>query len=238
MIKDIRGGRRPGRCLLLLAAVGLFSSCANQQQYQDSVALAKQYQMERDDLDLQLARMQEQMRELEAQLTDESIRSLEASFHRGAEEKLRLLEQQIGELGRPLEDIERFDVEGGYIFMIQDKLLFESGKADLGDEGAAELDKISAEIGAMPHGVIWVRGHTDSDRVAKPETLERFPYGNIQLSASRAVAVAARMAMSTGIDDSRIRIMGFGPHEPLYPNDSADNKRRNRRVEIFISDAE
>ena len=32
-------------------------------------------------------------------------------------------------------------------------------------------------------------------------------------------------------------VAGFGPHEPIVANDSADNKRLNRRVEIFVQDA-
>lgn len=238
MSKDIRGGRRLLRRLGLVVAAGLASSCANQQQYMDAVALAKQYQTDNYDLALELERMRVEVDRLETQLTDESIRSLEASFHRGAEEKLRQLEQQLGELNRPLQDIERFDVEGGYIFMIQDKLLFESGQAELGSEGSEALSGISAEIAAMPYGMVWVRGHTDSDPVKKPETLERFPHGNIQLSAERAVAVAARLMGSKSIPAEDIRIMGFGPHEPLYPNDSPSNKKLNRRVEIFVSNAE
>ena len=98
--------------------------------------------------------------------------------------------EQIDALGRPQEDVETFDVAGGYVVMIQDKLLFESGKADLGPEGQAALREIANQIKATPHKQVFVRGHTDSDPVKKPETLERFPHGNIQLSAERAVAVA------------------------------------------------
>ena len=56
----------------------------------------------------------------------------------------------FGDATGPLKDVERFDVEGGYMFMIQDKLLFESGKAELGAEGRVALLELVAEIDATP----------------------------------------------------------------------------------------
>jgi chemotaxis protein MotB len=82
-----------------------------------------------------------------------------------------------------------------------------------------------------------VRGHTDSDPVSKPSTKQKFPHGNLQLSAMRAVEVAAALAGTDKVKSRDIVVAGFGQHDPLKKNDNADNKRMNRRVEIFVADA-
>ena len=89
------------------------------------------------------------------------------------------------------------------------------------------------EIASQPFERIWVRGHTDNDPVKKPATIEKFPHGNLQLSAARAVEVAALLA-DNGIPQDRLVVAGFGPTEPVAPNDQSENKRKNRRVEIFV----
>ena len=83
-----------------------------------------------------------------------------------------------------------------------------------------------------------MRGHTDSDPVKKPGTVEKFPHGNVQLSAARALEVYAALRGMPGIDEKKIVVAGFGPNEPIEKNDSATNKQKNRRVEIFVIEDE
>ena len=100
------------------------------------------------------------------------------------------------------------------------------------------LVEVCAQITGNPHGRIWVRGHTDNDPVKRPATLEMFPHGNLQLSAARAVEVAMVMISDGKVGADDISVMGFGEHMPLKENNSADNKRFNRRVEIYVSSGE
>jgi chemotaxis protein MotB len=246
MNKHIRGGKRLAGATALLIATGLISSCESTEafgvvsmhQYDEAVASAKQSQTDYFDLEADYRRLQLDHADLQAQMRDEGMQQLSASLTSDAYDKLSELERQLSEMNRPMKDVEKFQLSDGYLYMIQDRLLFESGKADLGPDGTKALMEISKEIAAQPHGTIWVRGHTDSDPVKKPATLERFPYGNLQLSAARAVAVGALLVDSKSIKSSNVRVMGFGPHEPMAANDSADNKRMNRRVEIYVSNPE
>ncbi len=238
MIKHTQGGKRLVGATALLLVTGLSSSCTSMQEYEDAVALAKQYQTENYDLALQNERLRQDYDQLQAQLRDEGMRQFSADITEAAYQKLDSLEAQIAKMDGPIKDVERFQLSDGYVFMIQDRLLFESGKADLGGEGTKALMEISNEIAAQPHGTIWVRGHTDSDPVKKAATLERFPHGNLQLSAARAVAVGALLIQTDSIKSAEVRVMGFGPHEPVVANDSAANKRLNRRVEIYVSNPE
>ena len=107
----------------------------------------------------------------------------------------------------------------------------------MNQKGIDALKKVALDIKASPHGQIQVRGHTDSDPIKKPSTLKSFPKGNIQLSAERAVSVAVLMLKQKGLSGKDLLVLGFGSHQPLRPNNSAENKRLNRRVEIFVADA-
>jgi chemotaxis protein MotB len=233
---SMQGGKKiTGGLVGLLAALAL-SSCASQQEVQEAYGLAKQYEREKYELGQENAALRAKNERLEAQVREGDIQVLETTNPRAIRDRISDLQGKIDALGRPVGDVETFDVEGGYVVMIQDQLLFESGKAELGAEGRAALKEIAHQIRATPHQSIFVRGHTDSDPVKKPETLRAFPHGNIQLSAARAVAVAALLIETEPKLEKGVRIMGFGPHEPLKPNSSAANKRLNRRVEIFVQE--
>lgn len=79
---------------------------------------------------------------------------------------------------------------------------------------------------------LMVVGHTDDRRIAKQPTRERYP-NNWHLSAARALAVADFLR-EAGIADPRLGVAGFGSSQPVAENDSDENRRLNRRVEVFI----
>jgi chemotaxis protein MotB len=225
-------------CTGALAAFGmLFSTgCVTQRNYDDLSVALKRAQQDLYERDARIVELQNQLAQAKKTGAAMEISSMEAGMGGDLESRLSELQAKIDGLGHPLGDIERIDVEGGYVLVVQDKILFDSGSADLSAEGKKALDKVAAEIQAQPHGRIWVRGHTDSDRVSKPSTKERFPHGNLQLSAARAVEVGAQLSATGKVQASDIVVVGYGQHDPLKKNDSADNKRLNRRVEIFVSD--
>lgn len=224
---------------LALAATlfaGSFASCATQQQYDDAVSRARHYQTALNEKDKDAAELRAENERLKRQVAQNDVNALSAGYGTDLDSRISDLQSRIDGLGRPLQDIERFDVEGGYVLMVQDKILFASGSDELSTEGRGALVKIGTEISAKPHGRVWVRGHTDSDPVAKPATKEKFPHGNLELSAMRAVNVASELTSAGKVKASDVAVVGFGQHDPVKPNSSADNKRLNRRVEIFVAD--
>lgn len=226
------------------AALGLpalilcgLTSCVAQRQYDDAVASAKYHQTSLHEKERYITTLEAENDRLKRAMAMNDVTALsEAGFGGDLESRLSELQQKIDGLGRPLNDVERFEVEGGYVLMVQDKILFDSGSSELNAAGREALMKLAADIQSKPHGRIWVRGHTDSDPVSKPATKERFPLGNLQLSAMRAVEVAAQLTSAGKLDARGVAVMGFGQFDPIRPNTSADNKRLNRRVEIFVSD--
>lgn len=226
--------------LLGLAALfsPVLSSCVSQDQYNKATSLAEMYQDQVHSLENENQMIMAENNRLMSEAQDAYVRGLqEAGYDKEAQARIDELQLRISQLNRPMGDIETFRVEGGYITMIRDDLLFASGSAQLGQKGMEALKGVAMSIQASPHGQILVRGHTDSDPIKKPSTLKAFPNGNIQLSAERAVAVAVRLFKQKGISSRDVVVMGFGSHKPLRPNDSAENKRINRRVEIFVADA-
>ena len=85
------------------------------------------------------------------------------------------------------------------------------------------LERLGAAIGQDIKSRVRVEGHTDSDGSDQL---------NEELSRRRAVQVAAILE-SSGARSSQITTFGFGEHKPLFENTTAENKRRNRRVEIL-----
>lgn len=234
----LRVARGAGGLALALAVAGS-SACVSPDEYQGAKDLAKHYETRVHDLERNNEALRKESERLRSELLTSQASAIEAGFGSDYETRLREYEERLRQLNRPIGDTERFDfADGSYLVMVQDAILFDSGSATLSAEGRNKLIEIAREIRKAPHGRIWVRGHTDSDPVVRPATLQKFPHGNLQLSAARAVEVATVLGGPGGVPGKQVAVAGFGPHEPLRPNDSADNKRLNRRVEIFVARSE
>jgi len=226
-----------GKALLFAVVCVTSSACVTQRQYDDAVEFGRNQQTLLHEREQEIARLEAERERMRREMAANGVSALtDAGYGGDLESRLSELQSKIDGLGRPMGDFERIEVDGGYVLLVQDRILFASGSSDLSDEGRKTIQKIADEIDKAPHGRLQIRGHTDSDRVSKPATMERFPHGNLQLSAARAVEVAAALISSKRVESKDVTVAGFGPHEPIKPNDSADNKRLNRRVEIFVAD--
>ena len=219
---------------LSLLAIG-FTSCVAQETYDDAQLNAKHWQKMAIERDRRIAELEAEAGRLRAELDASDIQVSEAGYQ--IDERLDSLRNILSELGPNPGDVTKFQVDGGYVYRVKDSILFQLGKADVSPEGKAVLREVAADIKSRPHGKVFVRGHTDSVPVKRPETLKRFPHGNLQLSAARAIEVAALLVTEGRVADDRVVVMGFGPSEPVAANDTAENRQLNRRVEIFVSDA-
>lgn len=111
---------------------------------------------------------------------------------------------------------------------VREKGAFPSGSAFLQPKFKPVIQKIAQLLNDVP-GEITISGHTD-DRQIRSELYR----SNWDLSSQRAVAVAHEMLRVPGFEESRIIVVGKADKEPLVPNTSLNNRRRNRRVEISI----
>lgn len=114
------------------------------------------------------------------------------------------------------------------IIRVRENGSFPSGSTFLQPRFKPIIQQIGAILKDIP-GEITVTGHTDSDQVS-----DELNSNNWELSAKRAVSVAVEMLQGTGLDKSRLVVVGHADTRPLVPNNTEDNRRRNRRVEISI----
>ena len=91
---------------------------------------------------------------------------------------------------------------------------------------------IMFNFGEIPNKINWiiqVEGHTDN----VPISTSKFP-SNWELSVSRAIAVA-RIMIDNGIEPNRINVAGYGEFRPLVDNQNKDNRKKNRRIELKLT---
>jgi chemotaxis protein MotB len=111
---------------------------------------------------------------------------------------------------------------------IDGRYLFDSGKAQLKDSAKIIFNTLIQLFRDNPDYKIAIRGHTDDVGI---ETIE-FP-SNWELSAIRATTVL-RYFIQQGLDPERLTATGYADFIPLVPNNSPENRARNRRVEFVL----
>lgn len=226
------------RTVLFLAAVLASSACVAQTRYDDALREKTYFQRQYEDLASFHGQCETTIAGLKGELAIYQGKGpIEAAATQEIDarlERLKQLTEAIGtSSGAAPGDVEFVAVAGGYGVRVTDAVLFDSGSDEIKPEGREILLKVAQQITSQPYQRVWVRGHTDSDPVKRPTTVERFPHGNLQLSASRAVEVGALLG-ANGLAQDKLIVAGFGPSEPVVPNTSVENKRRNRRVEIYV----
>jgi chemotaxis protein MotB len=127
----------------------------------------------------------------------------------------------------------RFDPQIG-VSKLDTDLLFDEGKAELKPGAEEVLGKLVAMLDS-PQGQdlkLLVVGHTDDRRIAGKPVRDKYP-DNFHLSASRALAVSDTLRR-LGLKPERLGVAGFGAHQPVAPNLTQEDRKKNRRVELFI----
>lgn len=116
----------------------------------------------------------------------------------------------------------------GLVVRLADSVLFDLGRADIRPEARGILDKVAGLILIIPNH-IRIEGHTDNLSI----NTERFP-SNWELSTGRASAVIRYFVEKHSVPPTRLSAAGYGEFRPVAPNDSEENRRKNRRVDIVI----
>ncbi len=153
-------------------------------------------------------------------------------------EQDRLRQEEIQQQAQELQQILSKEIADGLITVetakdkiiirIQEKGSFPSGSADFNPGFLDVIDRISDALVRSP-GRIIVAGHTDN----VPIYTARFR-SNWELSSARAVTVVHALLLNPGISEDRVLIEGYADSHPLVPNDSTENRAKNRRVELII----
>ncbi len=149
-------------------------------------------------------------------------------------ESERAFEEIREEFAHSLQQLIEADVvklrsnEHWFVIDMRSGMLFSSGSDDLTQAGTELISTIADEFIDQPNA-IHIRGYTDNI----PIRSRRFS-SNWALSSARAVAVLELM-QQVGISPERMVPEGYGEHQPVASNDTAEGRAINRRVVIAMS---
>lgn len=119
--------------------------------------------------------------------------------------------------------------ERGVEIQLSDYILFSSGTADIKEESKIVLDKVSGLLNSIDNSIL-VEGHTDN----VPIKTSDYP-SNWELSTARSVNVVKYFVENNNVSPVRLSASGYGEYHPIVPNDSQENRAKNRRVNILIT---
>jgi chemotaxis protein MotB len=226
---------------------------AQSQQASEALAaqqkLGKEAQDRVDLLNQQIAALRDQLQRVSAalQLTETQSkdqqaqiadlgRRLNLALASKVEELARFRSEFFGRLREVLGDRPDIRVVGDR-FVFQSEVLFSAASADLGDDAKAQLKPVAQAIRELvpkiPSDLNWVLridGHTDR----RPITTPQFPT-NWELSTARAISVV-KYLVDQGVPAERLAAAGFGEFQPIDPRNDEVAYRRNRRIEIKLTD--
>ncbi|MBN2324925.1 MAG: flagellar motor protein MotB [Spirochaetes bacterium] len=126
--------------------------------------------------------------------------------------------------------------ERGIVISLVADTFFESGSAELTEEGATVMGKIGAFL-ADPEfsgNNIRIEGHTDSAPISQKSNLYEFYPTNWELSSARAVKIVRLLNERYRISGDNLQAVGFGEYQPVESNDIEEGRAYNRRIEIVI----
>jgi len=219
--------------LSIVAVLALsLASCVSNKEYNRVVGANAALQQQRDALEKELARRGDEVGSWQARVKDLEGRAAEVSWINEQKERLSKLiaEYQSGG-GREIPGVEVLRTAEGVSFRVQGEILFSSGQAEVTDNGKATLQQLVSVL--RDEGKkIRVEGHTDTDPIRRSRWKS-----NLELSVARAVAVA-EFLKGASLPADQIAVAGYGEYRPADEGTDDAAKRRNRRVEILMLDAQ
>jgi chemotaxis protein MotB len=160
-----------------------------------------------------------------------TINELQAEINAQQEKTAALLNSlKDALLGFNSDELTVTQKEGKIYVAMSDKLLFESGSAQVNKQGRSALGKLAGVLKKQSEIDVTIEGHTDS----KPIKTARFK-DNWDLSVVRATSVVRILTQDYGVDPLQIVPSGRGEYLPIDSNEHAEGRARNRRTEIIIT---
>lgn len=123
------------------------------------------------------------------------------------------------------------ELQGKLTVNMVDAILFDTGKAEIKEEGVAVLEKVTSILKGETEKAIRIEGHTD-DVPISGNLAKRFPT-NWELSAARAINVT-KFLQEKGIAPELLSAIAYGEYKPIADNDTPEGRAMNRRIEITL----
>ena len=198
----------------------------------------------------EIAKLQKQASELEGNAARiakerEQLRQEQSQLAATLEQERLAKEEEIKRLTRTQEELSRSlqdEISKGNITIQQvrdrltinmvDRVLFDSGQAQVKPAGIKVLKQVGDVLGKITDKQIRIEGHTDNVPISS-KLQERFKT-NWELSASRATTVVRYLIDQGGVDRQYLSAVGYADTQPLASNDSEEGRSSNRRIEIVL----
>lgn len=125
-------------------------------------------------------------------------------------------------------ELEVYRRRGRIMVALPSSVLFPSGKATLSSAGTDALAQVAGVLAKLDGRRFLIAGHTDNIPISTSQFQD-----NWQLSVARATIVT-RFLIENGMKPTSVAAAGYGEYDPIRNNNSADNRKRNRRIEIIL----
>jgi chemotaxis protein MotB len=158
--------------------------------------------------------------------------------HAAKEDEIRRLTRTQEELAKSLQDeiakgnIKIRQVRDRLTINMVDRVLFDSGQADVKASGLKVLKQVSGVLKKVTDKQIRIEGHTDNVPVGQ-KIRGRFP-SNWELSTARATSVVRYLIDNGGLNASNLSAIGYADNRPVASNETDEGKMANRRIEITL----
>lgn len=171
---------------------------------------------------------------------DRIIAELTQDKMNAIKERDRLIEEQkhsydsvVSELTEEIKkgEIQVKQLKDKLTLTMVEKILFDSGKADIKTNGKKVLDRVADILKTINDKQIRIEGHTDNVPIGAV-LAEKFPT-NWELSTSRATTVV-RYLQEKGVSPAFLNAAGYSEYKPVESNETDEGKAKNRRIEIVL----
>ena len=221
---------------------------AFQEASNQNVMLEENYKKLLKGRESEATEMMNQLREARAQLLqrEDSVLALEKAL-KAKIARLNELEEILARRDREMQALRStvskalksyegagltVQLRNGKVYVsLSEKLLFASGSTSVAENGKKALTQLGQALNADTTLQILVEGHTDDVPMKPAPNLQ----DNWDLSVLRATSIVRILVKEGGVNRSRITASGKGEFSPVVPNDTPENKARNRRTEIVLS---
>ena len=140
-----------------------------------------------------------------------------------------LIQSMKGEINKGQVTIS--ELKGKLTVNMVDAVLFDSGKAEVKDQGLVVLQKVVDILKNVTDKAIRIEGHTDNVQIGGL-LAQKYPT-NWELSATRAINVA-RFLQQQGLDPANLSSVAYGEYKPVADNETEEGRAQNRRIEIVL----
>jgi chemotaxis protein MotB len=213
---------------LMVLFAFFITGCAELKQLRienaDQKAMIEQLRKDNQACQDALGKTREQLNLTRSELEEKNIKAQEQS-----EAFMKIQKAMKSELDS--KQVALKELEGKLTLTMVESILFDSGKADVKEEGLRALEKVAGVLKNIQDQEIIVAGYTDNVQIGG--NLARIYPTNWELSAARAISVV-KILVADGVDPRFLSASGYGEYRPVADNETPEGRAQNRRMEIIL----